>query len=427
MRLITLLACTSALTCLASPALAAQPQPSVTELQAQVQSLKASEKDARDRLQALEARLQALEATSAQSAVPVDDTAQGMMRGRGLAAAQPGQQAPTAAAEAAAEPDRKTPAPTDAVEVVTRSQTNNYGSRFSLEPGLAYSHFTNARLNLSGFLALDSIFLGLISIDEVDADVLTADLTARYGLTDRLQFDVNIPYLYRRSTFRSGGAGNNASQLVERTVKTSGLGDVSFGASYQLLKETARRPDIVLSARAKAPTGKTPFGIGLDEIEDSGGNLTVPQRLSTGTGVWGAAAGLSVLKTIDPLVVFGSLTYFKNFGKKFDDLDEAEGDQPGRAELGNALQYGAGVAFALNDRSSLSMSFTQRFVRGTRIRRDDSGVWQRIVGSDANIGILSLGGGFSLTDRLALLANLSVGITDDAPDMTVGLRVPYRF
>ena len=93
-----------------------------------------------------------------------------------------------------------------------------YAIAASIEPGFSYSHFTNARLNLSGFLALDAIFLGLISIDEVEADVLTADVTARYGLTDRLQVDVNVPYLYRRSSFKSGGAGGPVRASATRAA-----------------------------------------------------------------------------------------------------------------------------------------------------------------------------------------------------------------
>jgi uncharacterized protein with beta-barrel porin domain len=61
-----------------------------------------------------------------------------------------------------------------------------------------------------------------------------------------------------------------------------------------------------------------------------------------------------------------------------------------------------------------------------RLDNDTRG-WQRIVGSAANVGLLNLGATFSLSNRLALLANLATGITDDAPDMTVSVRLPYRF
>ena len=314
---------------------------------------------------------------------------------------------------------------------MTKNEQGYFGNAFTIEPGVSYSHFSTAQLNLNGFLALDAIFLGLISIDQTNADVITTDVTARYGI-GRFQADVNIPYLYRRSNFRSGGAGGNASGLIERTVTSSGIGDVSAGLSYRLLSETAARPDVVINVRGKAPTGQDPFGTELIEVEGSEGNLKIPSRLSTGSGVWGAAAGVSVLKTIDPMVVFGSFTYFHNFKRHFPDLSEAIDDQPGEAKLGGAFQYALGVAFALNDRSSLNTSFTQRFVRHSMLRLDptdptEEATWQTIVGSQANVGVLNIGATFSLSDRLTLLSNLAIGITQDAPDMTFMVRLPYQF
>lgn len=401
----------------------------VARLRAELAELKAQDAANRAQIERLEQRLDLLAPPPANSASPVLQPLaaadQAALRGRGTTVAPP--LAATAQGATAAEPDRRTPAASDAVEAVARSQQNSYGSRFSIDPGFSYTHFTNAKLNVSGFLALDAIFLGLISIDQVQADILTTDLTARLGLGPRLQFDANVPWIYRRSKFRSGGAGSNAGALSESTVSSSGLGDVSLGASYRLLTESGGRPDVVLNARVKAPTGKDPFGIELVTVPGSGDNLKVPVRLATGTGTWAAAGGVSVLKTIDPMVVFGSVTYYHNFERHFDDLDEAPLAQPGRARLGDAIQYGGGVAYALNDSSSLSLSFSQRFVKGSKVKPDSTGIWQPIVGSDANIAVLNLGATFALSDRAALLFNVSHGITDDAPDMTVSVRLPIRF
>jgi hypothetical protein len=409
----------------ASPSLAA-PADEVDALRAQVEALKARESEALRKLDALEARLQALEQSR------LSDTQTADMRGMGanssLSAVRFGETVVLAqdAGGEGGEPDRKAPAPTAAVEDVTLQQQGITGRRFSLEAGLTYSYFDNARINLNGFLALDSIFLGRISIDQLRAHIITADLTARYGLTDRLQFDVNVPYLYRYSNFQSGGAGGAATSLTEKSVKDHGLGDISVGASYRILKETPGRPDVVFTARVKAPTGKHPFGVEVVEVEGSEGNLVIPTDLSTGSGVWGASLGVSALKTIDPLVVFGSATYFRNFKRKFDDIDEAEDKQPGTVKMGDAIQIGAGVAFALNERSSLSMSYSQRFVNRARIRPAGEDE-QIIVGSQANIGLVNLGGTFALTDRISIISTVGIGLTEDAPSMVAGIRVPVRF
>ena len=384
-----------------------------------------------ERIRELEARIEALEVLL--DAAVVSREAQAEMRGRGVQAAAAQPQTPSQPVPSRDQPetsasagDRKTPAPSDAVEAVAQREQGYFGQRFSTEVGVSYAHFDDARVNLSGFLALDAIFLGLISIDETRADVVTTDFTARMGIDDRLQFDVNVPYLVRRSYYQSGGAGGNASGLVAATVWDAGLGDVSFGASYRLLTETFTRPDVVANVRVKAPTGRHPFGIELVDVAGSEGNLKVPEELAFGTGVWSSAVGVSVLKSLDPLVVFGSINYFRNFEESFVDIDEAPGDQPGRVKLGDSIQYGAGVAFALNERSSLSTSFTQRFVRGTRLRRDEAD-WQTVIGSDANVALMNFGATFALAEKVSLLGSVSIGMTADAPDMVVSIRLPIRY
>jgi opacity protein-like surface antigen len=324
------------------------------------------------------------------------------------------------------EPERRSPAPSDAVVEVSQEQQGRFGDRFGFDLGLGYSHFDNARISLNGFLALDAIFLGTISIDQIKSDVFTVDPTIRYGISDRLFVDANLPFLYRTSNFRSGGAGGSASALVEKTVHDEGIGDLNIGASYRLFTETLRRPDVVVSARVKFPTGRDPFGVEFVEVENSEGNLEVPESLATGTGVYGASLGVAVLKTLDPMVVFGNLTYFRNFSRDFDDIDENVGNIPGRVDIGDAWQFGAGLAFALNDKSSISMSYSQRLVERTRLTPD--GQDPRVVaGSQANVGIANFGATFSLSPKLALVANVGIGLTDDSPDMSVAIRLPFRF
>ena len=324
------------------------------------------------------------------------------------------------------EPERRSPAPSDAVVEITNEQQGRFGDRLGFDLGLGYTHFDNARISLNGFLALDAIFLGTISIDQIKSDIFTFDPTIRYGITDRLFVDANLPYLYRTSNFRSGGAGGSASALIESTVRDQGLGDFSIGASYRVFAETLKRPDVVVSARMKFPTGRDPFGVEFVEVANSEGNLEVPESLATGTGVYGASLGVAVLKTLDPMVVFGNLTYFRNFSRDFDDIDENPGDIPGRVDIGDAWQFGAGLAFALNDKSSISMSYSQRVIERTHLTPDGQDR-RAVVGSQANVGVANLGATFSLGPKLALVTNVGIGLTDDSPDMSVAIRLPFRF
>lgn len=428
--------------CWAVPAIA-QETPN-SRLEAQVERLTVSESLATARADALESRLRQLESLLGVTATGNAELAD--MRARAapklqyewigdtvvasrtsLAASQADQQpVGKSRLDGAIDPDRKTPAPDAAVEAVAREKQGYFGNRFTIEPGVSYSHFDDARINLTGFLALDAIFLGQISLDDVSADIFTFDATARYSLSNRLQLDVNVPYLYRRSGYSSGGAGGNSKGVSEATRTGHGIGDISVGATYRLMRETAGRPDVVINARVKIPTGRDPFGVELIEVTGSQGNLSVPATLSTGSGVWGASLGVSALKTIDPMVVYGSLTYFRNFEKSFADIDEAPGDQPGSAKLGSAIQFGAGVAFALNEKSSLNLSYTQRLVNRTQVQRAND-IWRNIANSQANVALLNVGATFSLSNTLTLITNVGVGLTADSPNMVVSVRLPMRF
>ncbi len=367
---------------------------------------------------------------------PLTAAQQADIRGRGVA---PPQQAAAAAPAAGAPAAQGTPAggendemvvreagPSAAAEAITQQQQGIFGNRVSFEVGFGYSHFDQARINLSGFLALDAIFLGRISIDETEGDVTTLDFVARYRPTPRLQFDVGVPVMARVSTYRSGGAGSSASGLIEATRRTIGLADMSFGMSFRAFTETIKRPDIVVNARVKAPTGEHPYGVSLVEVPGSGGNLSIPESLGTGSGTWGASIGMSELKTVDPLILFGSFSYFRNFDQGFDDISEGPGLQPGNVKPGDSFQYGAGVAFAVNERSSLSFSFTQRFVESTSLKFQ-GGDFTPIVGSHANVASLNIGSTFAFSQRASVLVNVAAGLTRDTPDFSLAARVPFSF
>ncbi|MEH6491139.1 hypothetical protein [Halopseudomonas sp.] len=301
------------------------------------------------------------------------------------------------------------------------------GGRFSIEPGLTYSHYDTRQLFLNGFLALDAIFLGNLGVDEINADTFTFDLTGRLNWRQRWQFDINVPYIYRQTTYRSAGAGGASSTYSEQRVNESpSLGDISVGVAYKFLDEARGRPDAVVSLRVKAPTGKAPYGIKLDQVEGND-NLTVPESLPTGNGVWATTLGLSMVKTLDPAILFGNLAYTYNRAEQFDDISPQRGVRvPGEVKLGDYIQFGAGVAFALNERMSMSMSFSELINRRSRIRFEGTS-WQAVNGSNANASYFNIGMTLAISDRLTLVPNLSVGLTPDSQDFSLSLKLPYYF
>lgn len=339
---------------------------------------------------------------------------------------QPPEQAAAQTQQAEAQVVKEAPQSRSA-EAVYQEQHALFDRKFTLEPGISFSHSDRRDLFLNGFLALDAIFLGDISLDKIKADTWTFDVTGRYSVSNRLQFDVNVPYLYRDSSFSTVGAGFSTSSVAEDDVSNGDFGDVSFGAYYRLFQEQGSRPDTVLSLRVKAPTGKDPYGIKFVEVNDSGQNLTVPTELPTGNGVWSISPGISFIKTTDPAILFANLSYTYNIERDFSDIStNIDLSQKASVDLGDSFALGAGFAFALNERMSISTSYSHRITRETRIKQDGFSQ-QTVKGSDASAGSLNFGMTYGLGDNLTMSGNVGIGVTPDAPDVTVSIRFPYNF
>lgn len=319
-------------------------------------------------------------------------------------------------------------APAQSVSNLYNEASGFFGNgKFSFETGVTYARYDARQLTLNGFLALDSIFLGNINLDRIKSDNWTLDLTGRYNLDNRWQFDVNVPVIYRESTYQSGGAGNDATATSEGSVtRDPTIGDVNFGVAYKFLDETPNLPDAVVSVRVKAPTGKEPFGIKLVQ-QTTNDNLYVPESLPTGNGVWSITPGISLVKTFDPAVLFGSLSYTHNFEESFDDISSDVNQKVGgKVSLGDSFQLGVGVAFALNEKMSMSFSVSDLVQRKSKLK-PNGGDWQSVVSSDANAGYFNVGMTIAASDNLTIVPNLAIGMTDDAPDFTFSLKFPYYF
>jgi hypothetical protein len=329
--------------------------------------------------------------------------------------------------DAGSAPMKKRPAASRGVEDLLLEEHTFFDQKFSTELGFELAHFDRSQLVLNGFLALDAIFLGDIGIDEIDSDILTTNLTGRWTVTDRLQLNLNVPFVYRETTTRSGGQELSSILKSEQKVDDSDIGDVTLGVSYRLFPETLSRPDIVWNTSVIAPTGRDPYGI--DFLEDPlNTNLEYPEKLPTGSGLWGVQTGLSFLKTVDPAILFASFSWRHYLEDGFDDLgsDPEAAPSPGDVQLGDQYQFSLGIAFAINERTSFSTSFTQRFIDETKITRPGFGS-QSVVGSDATTGTFDIGVTYALTDRLSLVTNLGMGLTNDTSDYNFALKFPYRF
>ncbi|HKT97615.1 MAG TPA: hypothetical protein VJS30_13945, partial [Paraburkholderia sp.] len=70
--------------------------------------------------------------------------------------------------------------------VVQREHAPLFDHKLTLDWGISDTYYDRRQLQLSGFLALDAIFLGNINLGESKSHQIMADLDTRYGITDRM-------------------------------------------------------------------------------------------------------------------------------------------------------------------------------------------------------------------------------------------------
>lgn len=433
---------------LAQQTLAAQAAPSaqdrndVQALNRELQTLKASYAQQVRQLRELDMQVQALQARIAgkTAAIPIPAVAsasgsttpnpslpQNTIKPHANATAAENGQAGSQAAEQQA---RQSPS-TRSLQDALQQNTSVFTRKLTIENGLTYAWYDRKQLTLNGFLALDAIFLGNIALQDVKSDLLTYDLTTRYGVSQRMTLSLDVPYLARRTAYFQGGAGGSAAATQEEATDGKGIGDVSFSANYELFTETAHRPDTVLTFGVVAPTGRAPYGIdwstpgGPGSDNATHGKFAVPVRQPTGNGLWQATFGVSVVKTMDPAIVFANLAYTHAFPRSFADIDtDPQTTTPGSVKLGDAYTYGAGVAFAFNERTSLSLSFSDKLSAKASLRAP-KGRWAKVTGSDANAAAFNMGVTYALSRHTTLVTMLGIGLTPDAPNFTLTFKIPY--
>lgn len=331
-------------------------------------------------------------------------------------------------ASTAEDAQRAQEAETRSVADVKQQSTALFNRRLTLENGISYNRYDRKQITLNGFLALDAIFLGNIGIENVESDTLNYNFAARWGLSPRLSLNLDVPYIARKTVYQKGGAGGAAAAIAQEETDGAGLGDISASANFKLFGERGAWPETVLNLGVTAPTGREPYGIPwrvLERDEDEFIRFAVPEAQPTGNGLWQATVGLSAVKTTDPAILFGNIGYVRAFARDFDDLDNNPATvNPGRVQLGHAFYFGAGVAFAFNERTSLSISFSDRLNARARTRYE-GGDWVKLIGSDANAATMSLGVTHAMSPSATFVGVLGIGLTPDAPDFNLTVKVPY--
>jgi hypothetical protein len=285
--------------------------------------------------------------------------------------------------------------------------------RLILDPSIEYGRTSNNRLIFRGVEIVSGIQVGVIEARDVARDTAVATVAARYGLTSRLEVEARVPYVYRHDRF-STVARADPEFDPDREEENHNIGDVEFGARYQLNAGRGGMPIFVANARVKPPTGLGPYDVEFDPFG-------VPLELATGSGFWAAEGGVTMLYPSDPAIIYGGLTYLHNFARDID--KDVAGVRVGRVEPGASIGAAVGFGLSLNPRFSVSLGYSHSYIFPTKTQIGTSMQETRTL----QVGSMQMGWSFRLFERLTLNNSFEFGVTSDAPDLRVVLRAPYRF
>jgi hypothetical protein len=231
-------------------------------------------------------------------------------------------------------------------------------------------------------------------IDVVEADVrrrlLYTPLAFRYGLRKNIQLFASLPTGFSNTQFSTLG--------ISETRNVSGIGDLTAGASFHLLRGEELMPDVIGTFGFTAPTGKfdTPlFGL------VPGSNL--------GQGFWAISGQVLFINRYDPVIVFYGGGYRHLFEREFDGVLFAPGEQ---------INYMMGVGFSVNDRVTFSTAFQGFYITNTFI---DS---ENVRGS--NLEPMSMRFAVTTVRNCKIIEPfVQIGVTDSAPRVNVGFVVTF--
>jgi len=256
-----------------------------------------------------------------------------------------------------------------ALEIFLREQRVLFKrGELALELGLFYSLDTKET-----FLRSDTNTV----FAKITKRIVLPSLTIRYGLVNDLEFDLLLPfYGYAEQEIDVG--------LVRPLMSDDGLGDIAGLVRYQVWHERGSSPDVIVDVGFKSRTA---------------GNSLL------GTGNWNIGGGITLVKTLDPVVFFSRVGYTYTVGHA-------------GLNRGNQIAFLGGTGFSLNDRVSLSMQVNGIFeTENTKLNG------RRISGSSQESVSLQLGVTTQLTKYVFVEPLVSFGLTDDAPDVVLGFNV----
>lgn len=294
---------------------------------------------------------------------------------------------------------------------------------FVIDPSFEYDYYNENQVNISGFTIIPGITFGNINIQRVQKNQVTTAVTFRYGLTNRLELNVRIPFVYATGSTTLQPLGPNA-QIYSPGASASSLGDIVAGASYQINSGNDGWPILISNLLFKTTTGTSPFSTPIYTTNDPNGIYIagIPKRLPTGTGFYALEPNMTILVPASPAVLFANILYGINFSSGVEIANRAGGPAtPATIGPGNNITGTFGVGFAVNNRTSMTLSYQQEHVWSST----ENGA--RIPGSSFDFGMFNFGIGFTLNRNMHINVGAGIGVGPNSPAAKILIEIPMRF
>ncbi|EOV9519054.1 transporter, partial [Pseudomonas aeruginosa] len=142
--------------------------------------------------------------------------------------------------------------------------------------------------------------------------------------------------------------------------------------------------------------------------------------ISTGNGYYSLGFGANMSYVIDPVVLYGSLGYTWNL--PVDDVHQtlADNSQLEKVSPGNTINFNMGMAYALSYDVSLATSYQMAYTLKNRYHTT-AGTFES---SEQTSSIMNFSLGLRTSPDYIVNVNAGFGLTEDSPDVLLGLSVP---
>jgi hypothetical protein len=199
-------------------------------------------------------------------------------------------------------------------------------------------------------------------------------------------------------------------------VDNAGVGDFETSLLWHAWYGRGAVPSVILNARARFPTGESPFEIGTEQVDldEAGAPVFRVKKPALGSGFYSVSPGFTGLWRTDPVVFFAGANYDVN-------IPRDQGSGFGDIDPGDSLQGFIGMNISLSERVSLNFSFIDSYTWHTEQEGN------KVDGSAFNDGRLLIGSSIGVNPYSSLVVSAAIGLTQQSPDFQLIARVPFTY